>query len=43
MILAHREVDNEGNVLEQLLEEHLYKTGKRCGEIAFSRNIFAER
>ena len=33
MILAHREVDNEGNVLEQLLEEHLYKTGKRCGEI----------
>ena len=33
MILAHREVDGTGNVLEQLLSEHLYEVGKRAGKI----------
>ncbi len=32
-ILAHREVDEEGNVLEQALSEHLYKTGEYAGKI----------
>ncbi len=33
MLLAHREETNEGNVLEQSLDEHLYEVGKRAGGI----------
>ena len=33
MLLAHREVDDEGNIFEQSLEEHIYATAKRAGEI----------
>lgn len=33
MLLAHREEDNEGNVLEQSLDEHLYEVGKRAERI----------
>lgn len=33
MLLAHREVTPEGNVLEQALEEHLYQVGIRAGQI----------
>lgn len=33
MLLAHRAEDNDGNVLEQSLEEHLYEVGKRAGRI----------
>ncbi len=33
MLLAHREENGEGNILEQSLEEHLYEVGKRAGEI----------
>ena len=33
MLLAHREENNDGNVLEQPLEEHLYEVGKRAGQI----------
>lgn len=33
MLLAHREIDREGKVLEQTLEAHINETGKRAGEI----------
>ncbi|MGF7143381.1 CRISPR-associated endonuclease/helicase Cas3 [Anaerotaenia torta] len=33
MLLAHREASSDGNFLEQPLDEHLYETGKRAGEI----------
>lgn len=33
MLLAHREVDDKGNILGQLLSEHLNEVGKRGGEI----------
>lgn len=33
MILAHREIDEDGNVYEQTLNEHLVSTGNMAGEI----------
>ncbi len=33
MLIAHREIDGNGYVHEQALEEHLYATGNRAGEI----------
>lgn len=33
MILAHREIDEDGNVYEQTLYEHLIATGNMAGEI----------
>ena len=33
MLLAHREIDSNGNILEQNLTTHLFRTGDRAGDI----------